>query len=84
MANEIRTGDPVDPIKDVVRSSMKVPEFYKHLKKYYRLKHCGNNYKDEDNSPKPFVSERKKKKEFATLCILMKVFFSSIFTLISK
>ena len=33
MANGIRTGDPVDSIKDVVRSSVKVPEFDKHLKK---------------------------------------------------
>ena len=33
MANGIRTGDPVDSIKDVVLSSVKVPEFDKHLKK---------------------------------------------------
>ena len=33
MANRIRTGDPVDSIKNVVRSSVKVPEFDKHLKK---------------------------------------------------
>ena len=33
MANGIRTGVPVDSIKDVVRSSVKVPEFDKHLKK---------------------------------------------------
>ena len=28
-----RTGNPVDSIKDVVRSSVKIPEFDKHLKK---------------------------------------------------
>ena len=39
-------------LKDVVRSSMNVPEFDKHLKKANRLKRCGNNNKDEDNSPK--------------------------------
>ena len=33
LANRIRKGDPVDSIKDVVRSSVKVPEFDKHLKK---------------------------------------------------
>ena len=33
MANGIRTGDPVDSVKDIVRSSVKVPEFDKHLKK---------------------------------------------------
>ena len=32
MANGIRTGDPVVSIKDVVRSSVKVLEFDKHLK----------------------------------------------------
>ena len=39
-------------IKDVVRRSVKVPEFDKHLKKAGGLKRCGNNNKDEDNSPK--------------------------------
>ena len=35
MVNGIRTGNPppVDSIKDVVRSSVKVPEFNKHLEK---------------------------------------------------
>ena len=35
MANGIRTGDPppMDSIKDVVQSSVKVLEFDKHLKK---------------------------------------------------
>ena len=33
MANGIRIGDHVVSIKDVVRSSVKVPEFNKHLKK---------------------------------------------------
>ena len=33
MANGIRKGDPVDSIKEVVRSSVKVHEFEKHLKK---------------------------------------------------
>ena len=33
IANGIRTGDPVDSIKDEVQSSTKVPEFDKHLKK---------------------------------------------------
>ena len=33
MTNGIRTNDPVDSIKDVVRSFVMVPEFDKHLKK---------------------------------------------------
>ena len=46
---------PVDSIKDVVQSSMKVPEFDKHLKEAGG--HIGRNVmkitlKDEDNNPK--------------------------------
>ena len=53
MANGIRTGDPVDSIKDVVRSSVKVPKFDKYLKKARgHIDRCGNKNKDEDNSPK--------------------------------
>ena len=33
MAGGVGVGDPVDSIKDVVRSSVKVPEFNKHLKR---------------------------------------------------
>ena len=46
MANGIRTGNPVDSIKDVVRQT---PE---EGWKTYQLKRCENNNKDEDNSPK--------------------------------
>ena len=54
MANGIRTGDPVDSIKDVVRSSVKVPEFDKHLKKAGG--HISRNVvqNNKDNSPKTF------------------------------
>ena len=47
---ESEQATPVDSIKDVVRSSVKVPEFDK--RRTYRPKRCGNNNKDEDNSPK--------------------------------
>ena len=46
---------PVDSIKDVVRSSVKFPEFDKTPEEgrgAYRPKCCGNNNKDEDNSSK--------------------------------
>ena len=33
MDNKIRTGNPVDSIKVIVRSSVKVPNFNKHMKK---------------------------------------------------
>ena len=33
MATGIRTGDPPHSVKDVVQSSVKVPDFDKHLKK---------------------------------------------------
>ncbi len=42
MANRIRIGNPGDSIKDVVRSSVKVPEFDKHLKK--ARGHIGRNF----------------------------------------
>ena len=52
---ESEQATPVDSIKDVVQSSVKVPEFDKHLKKAEG--HIGrnvveNNNKDEGNSPK--------------------------------
>ena len=46
MANGSRTGDPVGSIKDVVQQT---PE---EGRRTYRPKRCGNNKKDEDNSPK--------------------------------
>ena len=52
---ESEQATPVDSIKDRVRSSTKVPDFYNHLKKAGG--HIGqnvmeNNNKDEGNSPK--------------------------------
>ena len=50
---ESEQATPVDSIKDVVRSSVKVSEFDKHLKKAGG--HIGRNVveiTDEDNSPK--------------------------------
>ena len=50
---ESEQATPVDSIKDVVQSSMKIPEFFTdEVWRTYRLKHHGNNNKDEDNSPK--------------------------------
>ena len=43
---------PVDSIKDVDRSSVKVPEFDKRLRRTYRPKRSGNNNKDEEKYPK--------------------------------
>ncbi len=42
---------------------MKVPEFDKTLeegRRTYRLKRCGNNNKDEDNSPKTLNDKKRK------------------------
>ena len=52
---ESEQANPVDSIKDVVRSSVKVPEFDKHLKRAGG--HIGRNVEeitslDEENSPK--------------------------------
>ena len=55
MANRIRTGDPVDSIKDEVPSSVQVPRVGQtpgEDRRIYRPKRGGNNYKDEDHSPK--------------------------------
>ena len=51
---ESEQATPVNTIKDVVRSSVKVLEFDKHLKKAWRTywPKRGNNNKDEDKSPK--------------------------------
>ena len=53
----------VDSIKDVVRSSVKVPEFDKKTpeegRRTYRPKRCGNNNKDEDNSPKTLNDKKR-------------------------
>ena len=43
---------PVDSIKDAVRSSVKVRQTPGKGRRIYRPKRCGNNNKDEDNSPK--------------------------------
>ena len=40
---ESEQATPVVSIKDVVRSSVKVPEFDKHLKKIETIKLCRNN-----------------------------------------
>ena len=52
---ESKQVTPVDSIKDVVQSSVKVPRVRQtpeQGRKIYQPKHCGNNNKDEDNSPK--------------------------------
>ena len=52
MGNGIRASDPVDQIKDVVRSSVKAPEFdKKQLKKGRRTHRCECKNKDENNIP---------------------------------
>ena len=48
---ESEQATPVNSIKDVVQSSMNGPEFNEGWRTY-RPKRCGNNNKDEDNSPK--------------------------------
>ena len=53
----------MDSIKDVVRSSAKVPrnrETPEEGRWTYRPKRCGNINKDEDNSPKTLNNNKKK------------------------
>ena len=52
---ESEQATPVDSIKDIVQSSVKIPKFDKHLnilQRTYQPKRWGNNNKDEDNSLK--------------------------------
>ena len=55
MANGIRTGDPRGFNKgrsSKFREGYRVRQTPEEGRKTYRPKRCGNNYKDEDNSPK--------------------------------
>ena len=55
MANGIRTGNPRGFNKgrsSKFREGSRVRQTSEEGRKTYRPKHCGNNNKDEDNSPK--------------------------------
>ena len=55
MANGIRTGDPRGFNKgrnSKFRVGFRVRQTSEESRRTYRLKRCGNNNKDEDNSPK--------------------------------
>ena len=55
MANEIRTGDPSGFNKgrsSKFREGSRVRQTPEEGRRTYRPKRCGNNNKDEDNSPK--------------------------------
>ena len=57
MANKIRTGDPYGFNKgrsSKFREGSQVRQTPEEGQRTYRLKRCGNNNKDEDNSPKNF------------------------------
>ena len=62
MADGIRTDDPRGFSKG--RSSkfsegFRVRQTPEEGRRTYRLKHCGNNNKDEDNSPKTLNDKKK-------------------------
>ena len=55
MANGIRTGDPHGFNKgrsSKFRDGSRVQQIPEEGRRIYRPKHCGNNNKDENNSPK--------------------------------
>ena len=61
MANGIRTGDPREFNKgrsSKFRVGYRVRETPEEGRKTYRPIHCGNNNKDEDNSPKTLYKEK--------------------------
>ena len=55
MANRIRTGDPRGFSRG--RSSVKVRQKPEEGRRTYPPKRCGNNNKDEDNSPKSLTDK---------------------------
>ena len=71
MANRIRTGNPMNSIKDVVRQS---PE---EDRRTYRPKHCGNNNKDEDHSPKT-LNDKKYLEYEMNFFLLTSIFFPPV------
>ena len=57
MANGIRTSDPCGFNKGCSSKfceGSQVQQTHEESQRTYRLKRCGNNNKDEDNSPKNF------------------------------
>ena len=57
MANRIRTGNPHGFNKgrsSKFRVGSRVRQIPEESRRTYRPKRCGNNNKDEDNSPKTF------------------------------
>ena len=68
MANGIRTGDPRGFNKErgpKFRERCRVRQTPEERWKTYRLKHCGNNNKDEDNSPKTLNDKKTTTKIFS-------------------
>ena len=66
MANGIRTGDPRGFNKGrstKFREGSRVRQTPEEGRRTYRPKRCGNNNKDEDNSPKTLNDKKHKNKE---------------------
>ena len=62
MANGIRTGNPRGFNKgrsSKFREGSRVRQTPEEGRRTYRLKRCGNNNKDEDNSPKTLNDKKK-------------------------
>ena len=67
MANGIRTGDPCGFNKwrsSKFREGSRVRQTPEEGRKIYRPKSCGNNNKDEENSPKT-LNDKKTMRHFA-------------------
>ena len=78
---ESEQATPEDSIKDVVRSSVKVLEFDKHLKKAGGyIKRCGNNNKDEDNSLKTLndKNQQASSQKFRQLISILRLYTNQI------
>ena len=78
MANGIRTGDPCGFNKghsSKFREGPRVRQTLEEGRRTYRPKRCGNNNKDEDNSPKNFWFVSQNPREFYAPHFLGQILF---------
>ena len=78
MANRIRTGDPRGFNKgrsSKFREGSRVRQTPEEGRRTYRPKRCGNNNKDEDNSPKNLNDKKKQMIWFSFMAYQCQILF---------
>ena len=82
MANGIRTNDPREFYKgpsSKFREGSRVRQTPEEGRRTYRPKRCGNNNKDEDNSPKTLNDKNKYFSSITFFPFFENIFFLSVF-----